>query len=166
MKPDLERHLERLNSADWQDRVSAANALGQIGGPLAERALIEALHAEDGAVTRAAADALLQLKSETALLGLLRQFHLADAGTATEIQDALLNMSNSDREWIIGECLRALQEGEDEIIRAAAAEALAFPLQAKEALPALHESADDPSNEVRQSIRWALDWLETATRSE
>lgn len=158
----LKSLLRDLEAPSWSLRVLAANRLGDLGDPRAVTALEQALFADDTAVTRAAAEALFKLETPAAAETLLKAFagDLHDADVAEEVQSVLA----ARPDWFVEACVEALRSHPDPHVRGAAAGALAFPLWADQALPALRRAASDQAALVRDSAARAVQWLESTSK--
>lgn len=93
---------------------------------------------------------------EAALEPLLRAFMLEE-GEAEQVQRVFTQHRGS---WLDGACIDALREHKDPSIRALAAQALGYPLQATQGADALRAALHDVSPEVREEARDALKQIE------
>lgn len=144
-----------LHADDWKTQVEAARQLGELGDIRALPALAEALYASDTAVIRASAQALLKLRQRSAVEALLQACADEDSSVAEEVQSVLEEADS----WFVTATMSTLLESADGGLRKAAAEVLAYPLQTREALPALRTAASgDPNACVRAAAEASLAW--------
>jgi HEAT repeat protein len=151
----LDDLLKQLEAPAWDARVDAVQKLSERSEPTALEALVSVLYDDDTAVVRAAAEALLRRGDESAFEPLLRALNASepDVDVAEEIQDVLLHHPEA---WFVNRCRAALEESQDDEIRAFAAEALGYPLHATEAVDLLEDALSDPSGHVRDAAADAL----------
>lgn len=136
-------------------RVAAIDELRDRSEQSALEGLVSVLYDENTAVVQAAAEALVRRGDESAFESLLRALNAPDpdVDVAEEVQDVLVH---HPAPWFVNRCIAALEESEDDEIRAFAAEALGYPLHATTAIDRLERALSDPSADVREAAEDAL----------
>lgn len=92
MSPECRQRIAELKGSDWSKRLSAIEALGELGGAGAAEALAEALYDSENIIIQYAAKALAKAAGSDAiepLLGVMRRYRSGDYTGVNGAIDAL-----------------------------------------------------------------------------
>jgi HEAT repeat protein len=145
------RLVEAIDNSDYWVRLSAAEALGNIGSEAAIPVLLKAIEDSSCLVRWSAIEALGNIRSETAIPALLKAIEDSDDGVRQKAAKALGNIGS---DAAIPALLKAIEDS-DYGVGQSAAEALGN-IGSEAAIPALLKVIKNPNSDVHM---WAAEAL-------
>ncbi|NER97832.1 MAG: tetratricopeptide repeat protein [Symploca sp. SIO1B1] len=143
--------IQALQDSESHVRISAAEALGQIGSDAAIPGLIQALEDSESHVRISTAEALGQIGSDVAIPRLIQA--LEDSESHVRMS-AIKALSKIDFDAVIPRLIQALEDSESHV-RISAVEALG-QIGSDAAIPGLIQALEDSESHVRISTAEAL----------